>query len=184
MKRLTDDLKRVLAGLAHQDAGEFLSAHDKMKELGIGSETRANPSPPPREPVIKPATRRIALIMDGREVGASLDYAIESCLRQNAKIDLLIHGAVDTANIYLLENQIRSAGIENHRIPLGGGAVDDIVSYIENHPSLIFLIAKPDDIAATEIIEEVIPRHGGRIPVPLVLIGNQTPTRQTEQSAA
>ena len=36
MKRLSDGLKKMLAGLAHQDAGEFLSMSEKMNVLGYG----------------------------------------------------------------------------------------------------------------------------------------------------
>ncbi|QYZ65236.1 MAG: hypothetical protein OI74_07950 [Gammaproteobacteria bacterium (ex Lamellibrachia satsuma)] len=184
MKKLSDDLKRMLTGLAHQDAGEFLSMRDKMKVLGMGSETRAKPSPSPRKIAKKTATHRIAFISDGRGVGAPLAYAIDACSRQGAKIDLLIHGTADTENISALENQIRVAGLDHHRIPLGMNPVDDIINYICNHLSLIFLVAMPDDDAAKILIEEAIPKRGGRIPVPLVLIEDRPSPHQAEQSAA
>lgn len=184
MAKLSDDLKRILSGLAQQDAGEFLSMHDKMRVLGIGTETRVKPSSPPRSIAKKQAIHRIALISDGRGVGAPLDYVIDACSRQDAKIDLLIHGAVDTAKISLLENQIRAAGLDHQCIQLGMKPVDNIIDYICNHPSLIFLVAMPDDDAAKVLIEEVIPKRGGRIPVPLVLIENRSSARPAEQSAA
>ncbi|MBT2968930.1 MAG: hypothetical protein KME56_00335 [Candidatus Thiodiazotropha sp. (ex Ctena orbiculata)] len=184
MKKLSDNLKRMLNGLAQQDAGEFLSMHDKMKVLGMEPETSAKPSPPPRNMTKKPATHRIAFISDGRGVGAPLAYAIDACSRQGTKIDLLIHGTTDLEKITALENQIRAAGLDHHRIQLGMNAVDDIFDYTRNHPSLIFLVAMPDDNAAKVLIEESIPKRGARIPVPLVLIEDRPSTRQAEQSAA
>jgi hypothetical protein len=185
MAKLSDDLKRMLAGLAHQDAGEFLSMHDKMKVLGYGPETREKPlAAAPRKLVKRAATRRIALISDGRGVGAPLDYAIDACLRQDAQIDLLVHGAIDTESISALEKQVQQAGLDCQTIQLGVHVVDDIVEYIFDHPSLIFLVAMPDDAAARVIIEEVIPKRGGRIPVPLVLIEGQSAARSSKQSAA
>ena len=74
--------------------------------------------------VKKPTIHRIALISDGRGVGAPLDYAIDACSRQGAKIDLLLHGAIDAAKISSLENQIRAAGLDYHRIQLGMTPVD------------------------------------------------------------
>jgi hypothetical protein len=183
MIKLSDDLKRILSGLASQDAGEFLSMHEKMKVLGIGSETRLKPSAPPLNLVKKPATYRIAFVSDGRGVGAPLDYAIGACLRQGAKIDLLIHGTTDAASVSALESQVRAAGLDCHHIQLGMEPVEDIIDYISNHPSLIFLVALQDDDAAKVLIE-VTPMRGGRIRVPLVLIEDRSSTRPVEQSAA
>ena len=184
MKGLSDALKKMLTGLAHQDAGEFLSAHEKMEILGYGAETRKELSKASQKTVKRPVSKRIALISDGRGVGAPLDYAIDACLRQDARIDLLIHGAIDAKSISLLEQQIQQAGLDFQRIRLGINVVDDIVEYIHSQPSLIFLVAMPDDTAARVLIEEVIPRHGGRVPVPLVLIEEKSARPSVQKSAA
>ncbi len=184
MTNLTDDLKRILTGLAYQDAGEFLSMHDKMRTLGMGAKNRKKPVSPTHSIVNKPAIHRIALISDGRGAGAPLDYAIETCSRQGAKIDLLLHGTIDTENIATLETHIRSAGLDYNCIQLGTEPVDGIIEYVCNHPALIFLVAMPDDATAKTLIEEVIPKRGGRIPVPLVLIEDQPSVRPANQSAA
>jgi hypothetical protein len=184
MNVLSDALKKMLAGLAHQDAGEFLSAHEKMEILGYGGETREKSSAVSQKTVKRPATKRIALISDGRGLGAPLDYAIDACLRQDAQLDLLVHGTVDTNSISLLEKQIQRAGLDCQHIRLGVHVVDDIIEYIYSQPSLIFLVAMPDDAAVRVLIEEVIPRHGGRIPVPLVLIEEKRVDPTIRQSAA
>jgi hypothetical protein len=174
----------MLAGLAHQDAGEFLSAHEKMAILGYGPETREKLSAVSQNTVKRPATKRIALISDGRGLGAPLDYAIDACLRQDAQLDLLVHGTTDSNNISLLEKQIQLTGLDCQHIRLGVHVVDDIVEYIYSQPSLIFLVAMPDDPAARVLMEETIPRQGGRIPVPLVLIEEKPVATTIRQSAA
>jgi hypothetical protein len=184
MNKLTDDLKKILAGLAQQNAGEFLPMRDKMRALGFSADAREKPAAPPRNVVRGPTTRRIALISDGRGAGAPLEYAIEACLRQDAKIDLLTHGAADKETISTLEKRIRAAGVQCQRIRLGVKPIDGIIDYICNHPALAFLVAMPDDDAAKVLIEEVIPKRGGRIPVPLVLIEDRSPVPAAEQSAA
>ena len=184
MKMLTENLKRVLAGLAHQDAAEFLSTGDKMKVLGAGAETEEQTREPARKIARKPAGRRIALISDGRGLGAPLDYVVDAGVRQGATIDLLIHRAVDPAAIQRIENRIRAAGLASCRIWLGMKPVDDIVTYICNHPSLILVVGMPDDDSVKVLVEEVIPKRGGRVPVPLALIEDRSSTRATEQSAA
>lgn len=184
MTKLSDDLKRMLSGLACQDAGEFLSTHSKMKMLGVGDEPGTQTALPLRAQVKKPATHRIALISDGRGQGAPLDYAIESCTRLEANMDLLIHGTVDASKIATMEERIRSAGLGCRTTQLGSKPVDDIFSYIHNQPSLIFIVTIPDNEAAKLITEELIPKRGGRMPVPLVLIEDRASNRRDKQSAA
>lgn len=178
------DLKTVLSGLAHQDAGDYLPLSDKMKALGSAPGVGDKPATSPRHTAKKAATHRIALINDGRRASAPLNYVIEACERQGAVIDLLVHGEADPERTSGLESSIRTAGIDCHRIQLGPEPVDDIVTYIRNHSALIFLVAMPDDPVAKVLIEEVIPKRGGRLPVPLVLIEDLPSGRLTSQSAA
>lgn len=189
MVKLSDALKRMLDGLAHQYDADYLTTHEKMEALGVDDVgTRIKhpfmPKPAAEKPVtLKPKKRRIAFVSDGRGMGAPLDYAIDACLRQDARIDLLVHGAVDTESISMLEKQIQQAGVDYQRIRLGVNTVDELFDYIGHHSSLIFLVAMPDDTAVRVLIEEVIPRRGGRIPVPLVLIEGQS-DQVSRQSAA
>lgn len=177
-------MKRILSALACQHAGEFLPMHDKMKVLGSATETRQKSSLPTWDATRKPAVKRIGLISDSRGLASPLDYAIDACKRHSAKLDLLIYGSLDTENLSTLENQLREAGVDYRRIQLGTDHVKDIVGYVSNHPSLIFLLARADDAAAKLLIEKVIPKRGGLVPVPFVLIGGQPPTRSVKQSAA
>jgi hypothetical protein len=184
MKTLSDVLKKMLTGLAHQDAAEFLTTHEKTKILGCKMKPRENLSASHRKTVAKSITKRIAFISDGRGIGAPLDYAIETCKRQGAQMDLLIHGTVNTESIYLLEKQILQAGLECRQIRLGMNVPDEIVDYIDGQRSLIFLVAIPDDAAVRTLIEEVIPGQRRRIDVPIVLIEQKLATQPIEKSAA
>ena len=170
MTKLTSELKRILAGLAYQDAGDYLSMHDKLELLGAGPEAPAQPAARPHGSASGAIAKRVALISDGRGLGAPLDYALETCLRQGAQIDLLVHGAPDPRSIAGLESQVRRRGLTSQRVDLGARIVADIIDYVRSQPSVIFLVAMPDDPAARVLMEEVIPRRKGLIPVPLVLI--------------
>lgn len=183
MKKLSKDLKRMLAGLAYQDAGDFLSRSEKMKVLGNKSENRAKPATPGKVGLAA-VTKRIAFISNGRGFGAPLDYAIDACVRQNAQIDLLLHGTADIKTYSALEKKIQDAGVTMQRIQIAVNAVDDIVEYINKHPSLIYLIAMPDDDVARLLIEEVLPRRRSRIQIPLVLIEDRMTATLAKQSAA
>lgn len=184
MIKLNDELKRILSGLAYQDAGEFLSTHDKMKVLGIEAEPNDVTPSPTLKMVKKPASHRIALISDGRGHGAPLDYAIETCSRLGASIDLLIHPSVDTADITALEDRIRSAGLQCQTIRLGTKPVDAILNYIHSQPAIASIVAMPDDEAAKLMMQAMASGRGESMPVPLVLIEDRTFTQSTKQSAA
>ena len=194
MAKLSEDLKRILTGLAYQDAGDFLSIREKMKVLGNASENRGKPDTPARMLETRiaearivgtgAATKRIAFISNGRGLDAPLDYAIDACLRQNAQIDLLIYGAADGKNTSALEKKIKNSGVSYQRIQLEVTAVNSIINYIAKHPSLLYLIAMPDDDVARVLLEEVLPGRRRRIQIPVVLIEDQTVSRFPKQSAA
>lgn len=184
MMKLTEELKRMLSGLAYQDAGEFLTMQDKMEALGHGPASSADPAAPRRSAPKRAPARRIGLVSDGRGLGAPLEYVIDAAKRQNARVDLLTHGTFDARHVDALKVRIATEHLECQEIRLGVDPVEDIVGYICNHPSLVFLVAMPDDNAARVLVEEVIPRRGGRVPVPLVLIEAHKERRQGKLSAA
>jgi hypothetical protein len=184
MIKLKEDLKRMLSSLAYQDAGDFLSTHEKMKLLGIEAEAHDTSAPPTLKMVKKPASHRIALISDGRGHGAPLDYAIETCARLGANIDLLIHPSVDIADITALEERTKSAGLQHQTIRLGARPVDDILNYVHSQPAIVSIVAMPDDEAAKLIMQTMACGRGESMPVPLVLIEDRTSTQSTKQSAA
>jgi hypothetical protein len=183
MKRLTEDLKRMLAGLAYQDAGDYLSTPNKCRLLGHSEEIAV--AVPAQKPVsMEMARHRIALVSDGRDEGAPLDYAIESALRQQAQIDLLLHGGTDERTIGEFEKRLQQAGIPYRCIWLTEPAVEDLADYMARQASLIFLVAMPDDELARVLLEEVIPNRADRIVVPLVLIDAKPCARSSKRSAA
>jgi len=193
MTKLSEDLKKMLTGLAYQDAGDFLSIREKMNVLDNGSENSGKPNTPAHTLETRMggtngatgvATKRIAFISNGSGFGAPLDYAIDACLRQNAQMDLLIHGPAGSENSSALENKIKNSGVRYQRIQLQVTAVNSIVDYIVKHPSLLYLIAMPDDDVAKTLIEEVLPGRRRRIQVPVVLIEDQTIASLPKQSAA
>jgi len=204
MAKLSDDLKRMLAGLAYQHAGEFLSTSEKMKVLNGNSQTSKISSQSKAMTTLHEAksssveiakfatrqssnivtTKHIAFISNGEGINAPLDYAIESSQRQNAQIDLLIHDADDPNMVTALENKIRAAGVHFQRIQIKDNAVEKVVDYVVKQSSLIFIIATPVDTVAKTLIEEVSPKDNNHIHVPFVLIKDEITPNTLEQTAA
>lgn len=184
MRKLSKNMKRILTGLAYQDAGEYLPMRDKLSVLEVGDKPVIKPWQKSINRIEKSKTRRIALITDGRGIGAALDYAIDVSQRHGAQIDLLIHGAVDVEQISIIEKQIRAAGVNCHRIQLHTQAVEDLFKYITGQSSLMFLVASPNDTAARLLVEDVIPNRRSRLPVPVVLIDNHSSADARKLTAA
>jgi hypothetical protein len=157
--------------------------HDKMSALGFQSDIKKGSSVISKQVKQMALTQRIALITDGRGLGAPLNYVIDACRSQEAKIDLLTHGTTDAENITALESSIKESGFVCNRIQLGTKAVDNVLEYINNHPGLVFMVAMPDDVVAKKIMDDVIPKQSASIPVPLVLIDDPTAGYPAERCA-
>ena len=184
MKTLSKDLKRMLAGLAYQDAGDYLSTTQKSRLLGYPD--AAAGSRPERVPSVsqRRSVRRIALVSDGRGAGAPLDYAIDTCTRQKAEIDLLLHDGVRETQVTRLERRLQQAGVGYRVLRLVEPAVEDLIDYVARQTSLIFMVGMPDDPYVRRLMEDVVPKRGGLISVPLVLIEDQPASRTLKLSAA
>jgi hypothetical protein len=169
MQRLSDSLKKILAGLAYQDAGDYLSLREKTKVLGIEAKVPANPSPVMTS-TSRSGKRHIALISDGQNAEATLNYAIDTSKRQQAAIDLLIPAESDKEAIASLEQKIRDNGIAYCCIPLADPTLDSLMKHIDQQTNLLYLTAMSGDPLAQQLLEAMSTAPGRRMPVPIVLI--------------
>ena len=171
MKKLTKDLKRMLTGLAYQDAGEFLPMNEKLSAFGVG----VNPeeaTPPTTQRVLQqiPTRKRVALISDGFGSEALVDYAMHTCQRLGAQLDLLFHGTANTEWKDDVVRQLRREQVSYHRVNLSANAAEDIAEYVHSQLQLLYILAQPNDPAVTELMEEVMLTRGKHLAVPMVLI--------------
>jgi hypothetical protein len=171
MFKLNDDLKKILNGLAYQDAGEMLATREKIKYLENALGTNQAISSPPPNTISNSAEQHIALICDGREHGVSIDYAIETCSRLEGKMDLLIHDSAAQTDTRALEKRIRSAGIQCHSIQLGAKPMQRIQQYLWGTAPVASIIAVLNNKRVKPIIDEILSQPSGTICTPLVLIG-------------
>ncbi len=184
MAKLKEDIKRMLAALAYQDAGEYLSSLDKMKMIGYRDEGNPEQANTSRKMDKKLPASRIALIVDNSTSEASLNYIIDACQRQHAQVDLIIPGTGNTRKVKNIESRIAAAGIDYKTINTRANPVDGVIQYIFNQPGLIYLVAMSDDEFVQTLIENVLPERELRIPVPLVLINDDKFEVGEEQSVA
>jgi hypothetical protein len=173
MFKLNDDLKKMLNGLAYQDAGEMLSTREKIRRLNNSLEVDQVTSPANPQIISQSVDQHIALICDAREHGVSIDYAIETCTRLEGKMDLLLHDSAIQTDTRALENRIRSAGIQCHTIQLGTKPMQRIHQYLWGTAPVASIIAVLNNKRIKPIIDEILSQPNGTICTPLVLIGEQ-----------
>ena len=182
MKRLSKDIKRMLAALGYQHAGDYLSPRQKAGVVGYAERDSVVTAPASRV-IPVPAVKRVALLTDGRGEGAPLDYVIETCSRPNASVDLFVHGVVDTGHLDGLKRRLANAGISHRSSMLDLDVVAGISDYLRKHSSLLFLVAMPHDPLARRLSEELVPARVVRMPVPLVMIEDQPGRPRATRSA-
>lgn len=174
MKKLTEDLKRMLTGLAYQNAGEMLPMHDKLKAFGVEIEPKVEPkhvvSNAARVLRPLPTRKRIAIISDGYGVENLIDYALHTFSWFGAQFDLLFHGPADSKWADDVMRQLRRKGVVYHRVELSDNTVKDIAAYIQNQHLLLYILAQPNDLVVNELMKEEALKKGMQPAIPMVLI--------------
>jgi hypothetical protein len=175
MKKLTDDLKRMLDGLASQDAGEYLPMDEKLRLVSrhpLPDVPVAGQAPAP-QPQPQVAVRRIAVVINKGSTEAAFDHALQASQRLGTHLDLLLCGPVSRKRVMQLETSARRAGVAFNSVYMSGPVARAIADYTGQYFSLIYVVAPVDDPDMAEMIEETLPARRRTLPVPLVLVGNK-----------
>jgi hypothetical protein len=184
MKKLTEELKRMLDGLACQDAGDYLPMDEKLRRIGRQAGYDVHQAEQPAVPQPSGTTRRIAVVINKGSTEAAFSHALQACQRLDAHLDLLLLGPVSRERVAQLETAIRRAGVAFQPVYMTGPVTQGVTDYTKQHFSLIYLVAAVDDTDIAEMIEEVQPARRGYLPVPLVLIGDKLPKRAMVATAS
>lgn len=164
MKPLSHDMKRMLNTLAYRHAGEYATADKGAVAAGA---VRA---------------RRVALLSDGESIDRVLQFAIEASQRQQASLDLVLYG--QARQLFAeMRQELKRRQVEHEVILLGDVSMDSLVEYLTLRRGLFYLIAPSDDVLAQAFTETVLPSHGSRLFLPVVLVDRkrQLPPHQVSR---
>lgn len=184
MKKLTEDLKRMLDGLASQDAGDYLSMGEKLRRIGGHAGFAVHHAERPAVQQQTGTARRIAVVINKGSTDAAFSHALQACQRLDAHLDLLLFGPVSRERVAQLGTAIRRAGVAFRTVYMTGPVAQGVADYTQQHFSLIYLVAAVDDPDIAEMLEEVQPARRGYLPVPLVLTGDKLPKRAVAATAS
>lgn len=170
MSVLTAALKQMLDGLAHQDAGEYLTPGQKTAEL---SGTRIQPAQQviEPEPVAVPETRRrIALFLGSELAPDVIEYVTETCTRMQHDLTVLTFESNQVAEALLApyRETLDTAGIDTRLVTLGGNTVSQLARYLGNHSEIAFLACKASGYLGRSYLSGHSNTH--EMPVPVVVI--------------
>lgn len=166
VKRLKQSVKQMLNGFAYQDAGDYLTEKQKREALGIIDEM-ASAADAKATVSSETPLQRVALLSDGQDTGGALQFAIDTCKRQPATLDIL-HLGLDAPTS--LVKAMTDAGIRYEFIALGNGETGILTDYFNTRRGLIYVVATSDDAMGMKSGKQA-PLHGDApLPVPMVMV--------------
>ena len=111
MLGLTQDIKRMLAALAYQDASEFLSSTEKLKVLNADEiKAQANNNTPLLNTT---ETSTVTILFNGQISSTLIDYILsESFYVKDANFDILVYGEAKNLSIQTesIKQTLKKAG--------------------------------------------------------------------------
>ena len=171
MSVLTEALKQMLDGLAHQDAGELLTPSQKTAEFARGSKIKPTQVVVETEPApVVESRRRIALFAGSGLSPDVMEYITQTCTRMQHDLTVLSFESEHVAQELLApyREALDAAGIDTRLITLGGNTISQLARYLENHPEISFLACKDSGYLGSSYMTGHQKKNG--IPVPVVII--------------
>ena len=171
MSVLTEALKQILDGLAHQDAGEFLTPSQKTAELTCDTNIKPIQQAVETEPAPVVASRRRIALFTGSDLSPDvMDYIKQTCTRMQHDLTVLSFESKQVAQELLAPYRevLDAAGIDIRLVTLGGNSISQLAHYLANHPEISFLACKESGYVGSSYV--TINQKKNEMPVPVVVI--------------
>jgi hypothetical protein len=173
MPPLTSALKKILNGLAHADAGEYLTPRQKLAYLQNTAVNVVNSDEPPpvlSEKAVKKTRRRVAMYMGSTLPPKMMDYVIETCSSLDHDLTVLTFetSAVSSALLEPYVKQMEERGITLETVKLSGEPITGLARYLRNHSEIAFMTCKDTGYLGRSYINGTQARNA--LPVPVVVV--------------
>lgn len=171
MRILTEALKQMLDGLAHQDAGELLTPSQKTAEFARGSKIKPAQVVVETEPAPVVENRRRIALFAGSDLSPDvMEYITQTCTRLQHDLTVLSFESRHVAEELLApyHEVLVAAGIDIRLVTLGGNTVSQLARYLENHPEISFLACKDSGYLGSSYVTGHQKKN--EMPVPVVII--------------
>lgn len=173
MTPLTNALKKMLSGLAHADAGEYLTPRQKSAYLQNTAVNVVNSDEAPpvlSEKAVKKTRRRVAMYMGSTLPAKMMDYVIETCSSLEHDLTVLTFetGPVSSALLEPYMKQLEERGIALETAKLSGEPIAGLARYLRNHSEIAFMTCKDTGYLGRSYINGTQARNA--LPVPVVVV--------------
>ena len=173
MPPLTTALKKILNGLAHADAGEYLTPRQKAAYLQNTAVNVVNSDDPPpvlSEKAVKKTRRRVAMYMGSTLPNKMMDYVIETCSSLDHDLTVLTFeaGAVSSALLEPYMKQLEERGIALETVKLSGEPITGLARYLRSHSEIAFMACKDTGYLGRSYINGTQVKNA--LPVPVVVV--------------
>ena len=171
MSVLIEALKQILDGLAHQNAGEFLTPSQKTAELSCDTNIKPIERTVETEPAPVVASRRRLALFTGSDLSPDvMDYITQTCIRMQHDLTVLSFESEQVAQELLApyREELDAAGIDIRLVTLGGNSILQLAHYLGNHPEISFLACKESGYLGSSYV--TINQKKKEMPVPVVVI--------------
>ena len=135
MKPLTNALKKMLNGLAHADAGEYLTPRQKsayLQDAAVNVVNSDDPAPVLAENAVKNTRRRVAMYMGSTLPAKMMDYVLETCTSLDHDLTVLTFetSAVSSALLEPYTKTLEESGIALETVKLSGEPIPGLARYL------------------------------------------------------
>jgi len=166
MKKLTDQIKQALNGLAYADIGERIGRREKYAAL------IPDDAPPDRISAPTASRKWIALGVGDSLPPHVMSYVIGACRRMQADLLLLSTDAMRVRTLladYLPD--LHNIGCQTEELASASAA--SVVQVLDRHRGVLFAVSGADNDPVHPLLRA---RRGPRSPVPVVLVSPKAAT--------
>ena len=173
MKQLSNALKKMLNGLAHADAGEYLTPRQKsayLQNTSVNVVNSDDPAPILSEKAVKTTRRRVAMYMGSTLPAKMMDYVIETCSSLDHDLTVLTFetNAVSSALLEPYAKELEERGIALETAKLSGEPVPGLARYLRSHPEIAFMTCKDSGYLGRSYMMGTQVKNA--LPVPVVVV--------------
>ena len=172
MKALTDAVKQMLNGLAHANAGDYISQREKLSVLNQSGQATSTPQTieAVEENVVSSNRRHVGLYMGSGLPSEVMDYVIQTCRSLNNDLTVLTSESKKAANALLepYKEALAEAGINMQVANFSGEPVPAMARYLRKHPEVAFLACKDSGYLGRGYVNGT--QRKNALPVPVVVV--------------
>ncbi len=179
MKKLTQEIKRMLNALAYANAGDYLSLRQKARVIAGSPVPSGKPEAPPPE-AVRP---QVGLYLGSELPADVMQYVVQTCARLKHGLTVLTFQSESEARALLAPHAaaLAAANIEPRVAVLAGEPPAALAHALRRRPEVAFLVCNESGYFGHGLLKGS--QRKDSMPVPVVLVASEGAARQPARQA-